>query len=275
MEKKRVMSALSCYVIWGIQPLYLGLMTHINPMLTLALRIFWAAAFALGILAFTHRLPELKALFLNRQKMKFLAPAMLFLLGDWGVFIYAVETGHVLDTSLGYYMAPFVVFALGMIIFKEKLTPLMIAAMLLAFSGVAVSVLQYGQFPLISVVLSFLFAIYGALKKTVQVESVLSISAETIMMLPLTVAFMFVSSMWPALAASPAGDHFLFIGAGIITALPMMLYTFGVVKLPYVMIGFMQYIAPTLSLCCGLLMGETVTPDKLVTFLFIWAALAL
>ena len=274
MEKKRVLLALAGYTIWGVQPLYWGLMAHLNPMLTLALRIIWASVFTTSILAFTKRLPELIELFQNRKKIRLLAPAMLFLLGDWGVFIYAVQTGHVLDTSVGYYMAPFVVFALGMFVFKEKPTALMLAAMLLAFSGVAISVIQYGRFPLISVVLSFLFAIYGAIKKTVQVESILSISAETIMMLPLSVAFLLISPMGAVFAASPAQDQLMFLGAGVVTALPMMLYSHGVLKLPYVMLGFMQYISPTLALFCGLFMGETLTPDKLVTFVFIWAALA-
>jgi len=243
-------------------------------MLTLVMRIIWSAVLTTCILAVTKRLSELKALFGDRNKMKFLAPAMLFLLADWGVFIYAVQTGHVLDTSLGYYMTPFVVFALGMIVFKEKPTVLTLIAMSLALTGVAVSTIHYGRFPLISVALSFLFAIYGAIKKFVQVESVLSIAAETIMMTPLCVAFLLLSPIRGDLASSTSIDHLLFIGAGIVTALPMLLYSFGVLKLPFVMLGFMQYICPTLSLFCGLFMGESITPDKLVSFSFIWAALA-
>jgi len=171
-------------------------------------------------------------------------------------------------------MTPFVVFALGMLVFKEKPTFLTLIAMSLALTGVAVSTIHYGRFPLISVALSFLFAIYGAIKKFVQVESVLSIAAETIMMTPLCVAFLLLSPIRGDLASSTSIDHLLFIGAGIVTALPMLLYSFGVLKLPFVMLGFMQYICPTLSLFCGLFMGESITPDKLVSFSFIWAALA-
>ena len=150
----------------------------------------------------------------------------------------------------------------------------MLIAMLLAFAGVAISALHYGRFPLISVALSFSFAIYGAIKKTVRIESVLSIAAETMMMAPLAILFLLFSPIGRTLASNTFTDHLLFVGAGIATALPMMLYSLGVLKLPYVMLGFMQYIAPTLSLFCGLLMGETITSDKFVTFAFIWAAVA-
>jgi chloramphenicol-sensitive protein RarD len=273
MEKKSVLLTASGYIIWGVQPLYWGLMGHIDSMLNMVMRIIWAAVFTTCILAVTRRLPELKELFGNKRKMKFLAPATLFLLADWWLFIYAVQSGHVLDTSLGYFMGPFVVFALSMAVFKEKPNFLMLIAMSLAFTGVAVSAIHYGRFPLISVALSFLFAIYGAIKKFAQVESVLSITAESMMMTPLAVAFLLLTPIGRTLASNTFTDHLLFVGAGIVTALPMMLYSLGVLKLPYVMIGFMQYIAPTLSLFCGLLMGETITPDKLVTFVFIWAAL--
>lgn len=273
MDKKSVLLVFLGYVIWGLQPLYWDLMGHMDPMLNLCFRILWAVVFSISILAVTKRLPELTAVFKNKQKMKFLVPATLFLLLDWGIFIYAVQTGHVLDTSLGYYMAPFVVFALGMLVFKEQPKPLILVAIGLAVIGVVFSAIQYGSIPVISLVLSFLFAVYGALKKFAQVESVVSIAAETIMMAPLAILFLLFFRM-EGLAATSVSDHLLFIGSGVVTALPMMLYSLGVIKLPFVMLGFMQYISPTLSLLCGLLMGERVTQDKLVTFLFIWAALA-
>jgi chloramphenicol-sensitive protein RarD len=273
--KKSVILTASGYIIWGLQPLYWVWLAHIDPLLNMAMRIIWAALFAVGILAVRRRLPELKALLGNKQKMKFLAPAMLFLLADWCLFIYAVQSGHILDTSLGYFMGPFVVFALSMLVFKEKPNLLMLIAMSLAFAGVAISALHYGRFPLISVALSFLFAIYGAIKKSLKVESVLSIAAETLMMTPLALAFLLLSPLGGTLAFTTFSGHLLFVGAGIVTALPMMLYSLGVLKLPYVMLGFMQYISPTLSLFCGLATGEAITPDKLTTFVFIWAALAL
>ena len=273
MEKKSLLLTTSGYIIWGVQPLYWSLLGHIDSSVTMGMRIIWAAVFAACILAVTRRLPELKALFINKRKIGLLSIATLFLLADWWLFLYAVQSGHILDTSLGYYMAPFVVFALGMVVFKEKTNALMLIAMTLAFAGVAISAIHYGRFPMISVALSFLFAIYGAIKKSIQVESVLSIAAETIMMTPLVIAFLLFSPVGKMLALNTFTDHLLFVGSGIVTALPMMLYSLGVLKLPYVMLGFMQYIAPTLSLFCGLIMGETVTSDKLVTFAFIWAAM--
>lgn len=276
-DKKNFLLVFMGYVIWGVQPLYWNMMGHMDPMFNLAFRILWAMVFTVGILAVTKRLPEYGALFRDKQKMKYIIPAAVFLLLDWGFFIYAVQAGHVLDTSLGYYMGPFVVFGIGRLVFKEKLSRLVIIAMILASLGVlfniVYNVVQHGQFPMLSILLAFLFAIYGMFKRFAQVDSVVSIAAETTMMAPLAILFLLFFRL-DAVASRGVTDHLLLVGAGVVTALPMMLYSLGVLKLPFVMLGFMQYISPTLSLICGLFLGEPLTIDKLVTFLFIWAGLA-
>ncbi|MDL2257769.1 EamA family transporter RarD [Eubacteriales bacterium OttesenSCG-928-K08] len=276
-DKKSFLLILGGYVFWGLQPLYWKTIGATSAMFNLSCRIIWAMIFTVGLLAATKRLPEIKALFKNKEKMKFIVPAAILLLLDWGVFIYAVQAGHVLDTSLGYYMGPFVVFALGMLVFKEKPAPLTLVAMGLAVVGVAASVIYYGQFPILAVALAFLFSVYGALKKFAQVDSLLSIAVETIIMVPFALAYLiFVGTGEPGgMGELSVGYHLLLVGSGIVTALPMVLYSLGVLKLPFVMLGFMQYISPTLSMICGLFLGEQITPDKLVTFIFIWAGLIL
>ncbi|MDR1619933.1 MAG: EamA family transporter RarD [Clostridiales bacterium] len=278
MDKKSVLQVALGHVMWGILPLYWAMLAHMDPMFNLACRICWAVAVTVGVLAATKKLPPYKAVFVDKQKMKYLIPAAVFLLLDWGVFIYAVQSGHVLDTSLGYYMGPFVVFAIDMLVFKEKHGKHTLIAMLLVLIGVAFfvvyNVIQYGRFPMLSILLSCLFAIYAMLKKFAQVDSVVGIAAETTMMLPLALVFLIVFR-GADVAALTFGDHLLLIGAGVVTAVPMMLYSVGVIRLPFAMLGFMQYISPTLSLLCGLLLGETVTPDKLVALLFIWAGIGL
>lgn len=276
MDKKSVLTVALGYAIWGVQSLYWNLLGHMDPMFNLAFRILFSVVFTVGILALTKRLAALKAVFFNKQKMKFLAPAALFLLLDWGVFIFAVQTGHVLDTSLGYYMGPFVVFFIGMIVFGEKQSRLVRVAMLLALLGVVFnivySIVQHGSFPVLSILLACLFAIYGMFKKYAQVDSVVSIAAETIMMAPLAILFLlfFRTDM---LATRSVTDWLLLMGAGVVTSVPMLLYSLGVLRLPFVMLGFMQYISPTLGMLCGLFLGETMTVDKLVTYIFIWAGL--
>ena len=275
MKKKSLMLVFGCYLIWGFQPLYWALLEHVDSYFLMAARVITGALFSVAFLAIQGRLSELKALFADEKTMKILVPAAFFLLADWTVFIVAVQSGHVLDTSLGYFMGPLVVFALSVFLFREKCSPLKGLAMGLSVLGVAVTALKYGQFPLVALVLAVDFSIYGAMKKFVHVEPVLSIAAETLILTPLAVLYILFFRMGAnGLAAVTLPDVFLLVGAGIITAVPMMLYSHGVNDLPLMMMGFFQYFSPTLSMFCGLLMGEELSPDRLSSFLFIWAALS-
>lgn len=280
MKNKGLFFVISCNVIWGIQSLYWNLMAHMDSIYMLAMRTLFSVFFTFGMLAFTKRLPELKALFADKQKMKRLIPATVFLALDWGIFMYAVQSGHIIDTSLGYYMAPFTVFAISKFVFKEKLSKATLVAIGIAMLGVVISIVYYGRFSLISILLAFCFTVYGATKKKLDVDSTVSIAAETIMLSPIALIYVVVFYFGnTALMANTVGaggftDTLLVIGSGIVTALPMILYSVGIRKLPYTTMGFMQYIAPTLSFFCGLFLGESVTPDKLLPLIFIWIALA-
>ncbi len=276
VDKKSMILVVGGYLIWGVQPLYWGMMGHMDSLFVMACRILWAVVFTVAVMAYTKRLPELKALFRDKKRMRYLAPASLFLLIDWAVFIVAVQAGHVLDTSLGYYMNPLAIFLLSIVLFKEKCGKMELMAIALAVAGVVVSAVQYGKVPVISLILAVDFAIYGALKKYAKVEPLLSIAAETIMMAPLAIVFILFFRMGDnGIAAVSFTDQLLLIGSGVVTAMPMILYSRGVNSLPFLLMGFIQYLSPTLSLLCGLLMGEQLSPDKLVSFLFIWAGLIL
>ncbi len=276
MKKKDVFVVFLGYAIWGVQPLYWALLAHMDSLFVMCGRVVWALVFALGVLALTKRLPELKALFKDKARMKYLAPATVFMAVDWTLFIVAVQTGHVMDTSLGYYLSPFVAFAFSVVIFKEKPNKLMLIAMVLAMLGVLVSVVGYGSVPVIAIVLMFATNIYAMLKRFAKVEPVVSIAAETAMMLPFSMLFVAFFRMGAnGMAALRLIDIFLLVGSGILTAVPMMLYAVGVLKLPFFMLGFMQYVSPTLSLICALFMGEKFTPEKVLMFAFIWAGMAL
>jgi len=275
LKKKSLLLVLSCYFIWGFQPLYWVLLDHMDSYFLMACRVLVGAVFSVAFLAVQRRLPELKELLLDKKRMKYLVPAAFFLLADWTIFLVAVQNGHVLDTSLGYFMGPLVVFGLSVFLFKEKCSLLKGLAIALSVLGVAITAVKFGRFPAVSLVLAVAFSIYGAIKKFVHVEPVLSIAAETIIICPLAVIFILGFRMGDnGMAALVGMDALLLLGAGIITAVPMMLYSHGVNDLPLMMMGFFQYLSPTLSMFCGLLMGETLSPDRLTSFVFIWAALA-
>lgn len=274
MDKKSTLLVFSGYVMWGFQPLYWGLLGQFNPMFNLAMRILWSVVFMACVLFAARKSAAFKAVITDRKKLKFIMLGTLFLLMDLIIYMDAVQTGHVLDAALGYYMGPFVTFSLSMLLFKEKPRPLAIAAMATALIGVAVSIIQYGKFSYISVLLAILFVVYGAFKKLAAVEPIVSYSVEMALMAPLAILYLvlFPANIGGTISVTAL---LLFAGTGVVTCLPMILYALGVLKLPFVMMGFMQYVSPSLGLICGLIMGEVITIDKLVTFLFIWAAMTL
>lgn len=274
MNKKNVLLVLFGYLIWGFQPLFWALLDGFDSMFVLACRVVWGAVFCLAVLALRGDLGKLWALFRDKRTMRYLLPASVFLLLDWGLFIWAVQSGHVLDTSLGYFMGPLAVFSLSLFLFHERCSKWQLVAIGCAVAGVLFSVFQYSRFPLLAIVLAFVFTIYGAFKKYAQVDPLLSIAAETLLMAPLALLFiLFFGRGVGGMASIDLPGQLLLIASGAVTAVPMILYSIGVIHLPFYMLGFFQYVSPTISMLCGLLMGETLSPDRLVTFLFIWAGL--
>ncbi len=274
MNKKNVLLVLGGYLMWGLQPLFWNLLGTYDSMYILACRILWSVVFCVSILAIRGDLHKLKAVFMDKATMCYLVPAAVFLLLDWGLFIWAVQAGHVLDTSMGYFMGPLVVFSLSLLLFRERCTKWQIVSILFAVAGVLFNVLRYGHFPWLAIVLSLAFAIYGAFKKFAQVDPLVSIAAETIMMAPFALLFLLFFRMGDnGIGGTDLRGFVLLVLSGAVTAMPMILYSVGVIHLPFYMLGFFQYISPSISLVCGLFMGETLTSDKLITFLLIWTGL--
>ena len=274
IRKKDVASLFLCYVLWGFQPLYWGLGPTMDSYTLLFCRIVMAAVFSVSILAVTHRLGELKALFHDRQTMKFLLPAVVFLLADWTVFLVVVNAGHVLDASLGFYINPLMLFALGVVFFKERCTRIQLLALAVAAVGVVISTVTFGSFPVVSMVIAVNWAIYAAIKKNVTLDGVLSIAAETLILVPLSLVFLLLFRQQDLLALE--GPSLLFvIGSGIVTAMPMYLYSNSVSRFSLIFMCFAQYLSPTFNLICGLIMGERFSPSQIVSFLFFVTAIVL
>ena len=265
--RKNVMALFTCYVLWGFQPLYWALLSHLDSFLILFCRIVMAAVFSVLILGFTHRLSELKALFQNRDMMKILLPATVFLLADWAIFIVVINAGHVLDASLGYYVTPLVLFAISVVVYKERCTKVQLLSLGIAAIGVIISTVAFGSFPWIALIIAVNWAVYTALKKKVQIDGVLSIAAETLILTPLSIAFLAIFRH-SEMACLGGREIILLIGSGIVTALPMFLYSNSVTKFPLIVMCFAQYLGPTFNLICGLIRHERFSPSQIVSFAF-------
>ena len=272
-----LISTLACYILWGLLPLYWHVLEHLNPVFILANRIIWSAVFTVSILLVTGKLGEVKAVFRDKTKMRFMIPAAIAITINWGVYIWAVNSGHILDSSIGYYMNPLVVFAIGMVLFHEKSSVIDWISLGLATVGVLIATIAYGAFPWIAVVLALSFGLYGTLKKLGGVSGITSIAVETIILAPFALLFLAFSPASHASIAqlTPLTATLLFL-TGIVTATPLILFTFGVNRLPLSTVGFLQYSSPTLQLLIGVLVfHEVLTQDRIIAFAFIAVALVL
>lgn len=273
-NRKSVFSLILCYILWGFQPLYWSFIPNVHPYVLLACRIIMATVFSCLILLCKHRFTELLCVFRSREILKYLLPAVVFLAADWAVFLIVVNAGHVLDASLGYYINPLVLFAFGVVIYKEKCTRIQLAALAVAVISVLISTAAFGSFPYISLIIAVNWAIYTVFKKKIQIDGVLSIAAETLILTPFAIAFLLLFRR-ADLAAMDVREILFMVGSGIITALPMFLFSNSVAAFPLIVMCFAQYLSPTFNLLCGLLMGESFSRGQIVSFLFFIAAICL
>jgi len=204
----------------------------------------------------------------NKQVMKYLIPASVLVTFNWGLFIWAVNTGHILDSSLGYYMNPLIAFSLGVLVLREGYSRLQLVAVGLALTGVIISVVAYGSFPIISISLATTFAVYGVLKKKACADPIAGIAVESLLMTPFAIIFALVF-LGGSIRSAGIPELLLLAGGGLATATPLVMYSSAVNKIPFITISFFQYISPSMTLIYGLLTGETLSSSQLVSFVFI------
>ena len=274
--KKGIPTLLLCFFIWGFQPLYWYICGEWDTYFLLACRIIWAAVCCLCILWAQGKMPQLQAVFRDKNILKREIPASVFLLADWGVYLWAVQNGRVLECSLGYYIQPIVVFILGAVIFREKVSWRHIVILAVVVVGIVLSTDGFNGIPYVTILLAVCFAIYAAIKRSLRIDSVVSTSAEIVMMVPLALLFILFFRMGDTgMGSITPLRQLMLLGAGVVTAMPMVLYSVGVKYLPLMTAGFCQYLSPTLAIVCGMIMGEYLTAEKLRSFYFIWAGVLL
>ena len=270
------------YVIWGVLPIYWKLLHHVNADEILANRIFWSFIFMLIVLLFTKRwglfIQTLKSFKTNKKQLAALAIASIFISCNWFLYIWAVNSNHLIEASLGYYINPLVSVLLGMIFFREKLSTAQYLSFALAIMGVLILTLSYGTFPWVSIILALTFGFYGLMKKMVKVDSAIGLTLETLVVAPIAFIYLLILSFKgvQSFAAISVGTDLLLIGAGAATAIPLLYFAKGAQRIPMATLGFLQFIAPTLTLILGVfLYHEAFTTIHFISFLFIWSAIML
>jgi len=276
------MAALSTYLIWGVLPLYWNLLARAEANEILAHRIIWSFLFMVVVLMVTKRWQSFKedccALWQNKKRGAILLLAAFTISLNWLTYIWAVNHDHVIDTSIGYYINPLMSVLFGIVFFRERISGLKKISLLLAAIGIVLMTYQLGKLPWVAVALAVSFSVYGALKKQLHLNPFSSITLETLLMMPFAVPYIGILMMSPANHFSLATpDLALYLmGTGVVTAVPLVLFSYGANLLPLNVLGFFQYISPTIGLLLGIFFfHETFGMAQISALGFVWAAIVL
>jgi chloramphenicol-sensitive protein RarD len=268
----------AAFATWGLVPIYWKLLSKIPALEILAHRFVWTIFFLGVLLSWRRRWPEVVANLRLCRSALFCFGSGVMVSVNWLLFIWAVNIGRVLETSLGYFLTPLVNVLLGAVILRERLSIWQITSILVAATGVSVLALGYGHFPFIAVGLCTSFGLYGLLRKQSRTAAIPGLFLETMFLLPLAIFYLALLASRRVLTFGPS--HFslsvILMTTGFVTAVPLVWFGYAARHLRLVTIGFLQYLSPSISFVLGLFVyHETFTRQHFVTFLLIWIALAL
>ena len=273
-SRRGVAYGIAAYGLWGLTPLFWPLLDGTREIEALAHRILWAVPIVLVLLAATRGFGRVRAL--SWRAIGLLGAAAAVITVNWGTYIWAVVNGHVIEAALGYFINPLVTVLLGVVVLGERLRPIQWAAVGVAGVAVAVLTIDYGRPPWIALVLAFSFGTYGLIKKKVNVGAVEGFGVETALLLVPAAAFLVVLENNGTATFTHAGlrTDLLLIGAGLVTAIPLILFGAAAIRVPLTTIGLLQYIAPCTQFALGVFVfGEDVPPVRLAGFALVWTAL--
>lgn len=266
------------YFAWGILPLYWKLLEAIPATEILAYRIFCSFIFVGILLLATGNWEKVVVVCKSKKNIFLIFICASIISANWGIYIWAVNSGQVVEASMGYYINPLVVFILSVTVLKEKLNLGQIIAILFATIGVLVITLQYGKFPWVALSLAVTFAIYGLIKKMINVDAMGGLALETAIIAPMALAYIIFRQVQGlgAVGSISMGTFIILLGSGVVTAAPLLWFAQATGRLRFSTIGFLQYIAPTISLFLGVVVfKEPFTVSHLLSFGFIWLALVI
>lgn len=275
--KSGVLLAIAAYGMWGFAPMYFKLLLTMPAAEILMHRIIWSMLVLVILIIASKQLGKVKTALRDNKVLRTLLLSGILLAGNWLLFIWAINNDHLLDASLGYYINPLLNVFLGRVFLGERLRSLQKVAVGLAVTGVLILIISFGQVPWIALLLAASFGIYGLLRKQVAVDSMPGLLIETAMMMPFAIAYWwFFASSSSDMFANSLGMNTVLICAGIVTTAPLLCFTAAARRLMYSTLGFFQYIGPSIMFVLAVfLYAEPLYAARVVTFVFVWLALAL
>lgn len=268
---------LAAYLMWGLFPLFFPLLKPATALEILAHRVLWTLVFVVGALLVRRRWAWLRAIVRDRRRLTILAIASVVIAVNWGVYIWAVNHGHVVEAALGYYINPLVTVLLGVVLLHERLRPWQWTAVAVASCAVVVLTVDLGRPPWIALVLAFSFATYGLMKNQVRMPALESLGVETALLaVPAALVLAHLKASGQLVFGGPQVHvTVLLVSVGAVTAVPLLLFAAAASRIPLSTMGLLQYVTPTLQFVIGLwVVHETMSAGRWVGFMMVWLALA-
>ena len=272
-----VVAGLLAYTMWGLFPIYFKVLGDVDSLELLLHRVIWSVPFGALILLMRRQWREVFSALLKPATMLWLGLAAIAIAANWFIYIWAVQSERIFEASLGYYINPMVYVLVGVVFFREQLRRLQVAAVVLAIVGVAVLAVNHGQIPWVSLALAALFTTYGVIRKQVSIGAMPGLFIETVVLLPaaaLWLLWMLREDAASFLNIGPGTDGLLLL-AGPVTVMPLLLFAVAARRVSLTLLGFMQFLGPTLQFLTGLYYGEELSSAHAICFILIWLAVAL
>jgi chloramphenicol-sensitive protein RarD len=272
-----VLTGLGAYALWGLFPLYFPLLEPAGGLEIVAHRVLWSLLFVGILLTAVRRWGQVRTLVTDRRRVLVLAGAAVLIAVNWTVFVYGVNSGHVVETSLGYFINPLVSVLLGVVVFGERLRRLQWTAVGIATVAVLVLTVDYGRPPWIALALAASFGLYGVMKKLVRVEAAPGLFVETALVaVPAAVVLGVLHAHGTGTFGNAgAGNALLLVSSGVATAIPLLLFASAARRIPLSTVGLLQYLTPLMQLTIGVFVyDEPMPPARLAGFVIVWVALA-
>jgi chloramphenicol-sensitive protein RarD len=275
MNRAGLVAGVAAYVLWGLFPLYWPLLEPAGSVEILAHRVVWSFVFLAILVAATSGFRWMRTI--GRRRARLLVLAAVLVTANWGLFIYGVNSGHVVETSLGYFINPLVSVTFGVLLLGERLTPAQRVAVGIAAAAVAVLAVDYGRLPWLALSLAATFGSYGLIKNRVGMEGTPSVAFETaVLFVPAAACIAWLQATGRGTFADHGAGHAVLIATGgVVTAVPLILFGAAAIRIPLSAVGVLQYITPTMQWLIGVLVnGEPMPLVRLAGFALVWVALA-
>lgn len=272
-----IIMALSAYIFWGLHPIYWKLLKHVPAVEILSHRILWSLVFFIIIISFRKEWQGLKTKFKNSEnKLMLFFPAFL-ISSNWALYIWAVNSNYIVETSLGYFICPLVSVFLGVIVLKESLRKIQWLTVSIAVISVLIMTFIYGQFPWIAIYLAGTWGLYGLLRKKSPLNAVEGLTIETALLsIPVIIYLIYLEFTGSTSFFIDGQTSLLLVGTGIISGLPLIIFIIGSRLIKLSMIGILQYVYPILILLIGIFIyNEPLMESRIVGFIFIWIAVVI